>query len=209
MGKDRRAFYMHKPADQYEDLPHMEYLERFDPVLIDTCSERIPFFERPKGSVVKKMIKDKTLAHLEVRTIDCLGSDLDPVIRIIQELSQENIRLVCRYPQLQNFDTSMKRDPTWQTILSVYKELKGAEKRIKMQAHASGVNRAKTRGLYKGRKKGTTESAQKFLAKPRTVSILQLLKKGATTLQISTRLKCSFSTIDKVRKLSGVKRKKS
>ena len=209
MGKDRRAFYMHKSADQLGDLPHMDYLERFDPVLIDTCSERIPLFERPKGTALKKLIKDKAFFHLEIRTIDCLGSDLDSVIRIIQELTLENIRLVFRYPRLENFDTSLKRDPTWQTILSIYNELQVAEKRIKMKAHTSGVNRAKNRGLYKGRKKGTTESAQKFLAKPRTVSILQLLKKGATTVEISTRLKCSFSTIDKVRKPSGVKRKKS
>ena len=209
MGKDRRAFYMHKPADQNGDLPHMDSLERFDPVLIDTCLESIPFFERPKGIELKKLIKSEALFHLEIRTIDCLGSDLDSVIQTIQELSQDNIRLVCRYPQLQNFDASMKRDPTWKIFHSISEELFDAKQRIKMQVHARGVNRAKTRGLYKGRKKGTTESTEKFLAKPRIVSISQLLKKGATTLQISTKLGCSFSTIDKVRKLSAARVKKS
>lgn len=209
MVKDRRAFYMHKPSDQLGDLPYTHHLDRFDPVLIDTCPGSVPLFERPKGIELKKLIKNEVIFHLEIRTIDCLGLDLDSVFKIIQELTWAKIRMVCRYPQLQNFDASMKRDPICQTIHSIYNELFDADQRIKMEAHTRGVNRAKTRGLYKGRKKGTTESTEKFLAKPRIVSIRQLLKKGATTLQISTRLGCSFSTIDKVRKLSTVKAKKS
>jgi DNA invertase Pin-like site-specific DNA recombinase len=209
MVKDCRAFYMHYHADMQADLPHAHHLDRFEPVLIDTCQGSIPLFERPKGKQLKKLINEDVLFHIEIRTIDCLGADLVSVMDILIMLTFKKIRLVCRYPPLENYNATFKMDPTWQTMMSLYQELSKANDTNRMLARAIGVKRAKAKGLYTGRKKGTCESAEKFLSKPRIVAIRKELKKGATTQQISSKIKCSFATIDKVRKLIKARNNKS
>ncbi len=62
-----------------------------------------------------------------------------------------------------------------------------------------GIRIRKDKGLYKGRQIGTTESKEKFLNKPRTKKITEYLNSGYTYDEISKILKCSPSTIRKVK----------
>ena len=48
---------------------------------------------------------------------------------------------------------------------------------------------------------GTTESVDKFLSKPKTKMIIKDIGNGYSTQEISEMRRCSYSTIDKVRKL--------
>ena len=55
---------------------------------------------------------------------------------------------------------------------------------------------------YYGRQVGTKESIEKFLSKPKSKMIIKDLENGYTHKEISSRCRCSFSTIDKVKKYS-------
>jgi len=63
-----------------------------------------------------------------------------------------------------------------------------------------GIEKAKDRGAYKsnGRPKGTTESMDEYLNKPKTKKIIKELKKGRSLRETSLVCKCSLSTVQKV-----------
>ena len=69
-------------------------------------------------------------------------------------------------------------------------------KRLQME----GIQKAREKGVYKGRKPGTYISPEEFLEKPKSKAISEDLDNGYTQREISERLNCSFSTISKVRK---------
>jgi DNA invertase Pin-like site-specific DNA recombinase len=207
MVKYGSAFYMHIPEGQVGDLSHTDNMDQFEHHLFDSCPEKIPFFERPMGSEVKKLISNNSLKLLEIRTIDCLGHDFNSVMDILQEMTRKKVRVVCRYPSLENYNASYQESPFYRTMLQIYLELDSAEFRIKTAARSGGIQKAREQGKYKGRKKGTRESTEKFLSKPRVAAILKELGQGRTTIEISARLRCGFGTIDKVRKICKAAKK--
>jgi DNA invertase Pin-like site-specific DNA recombinase len=66
-----------------------------------------------------------------------------------------------------------------------------------------GIRIRKEKGLYGGRKIGTTISPMKFLQKEKSQKIKDYLNKGYTFVEISKILKCSLSTIQKVKGMIG------
>jgi len=66
--------------DQNEDrqLINTKY---FDKLFVDKCSDKIPFFDRPKGSQIKSLIDSGKLKHLEVHSIDRLGRNTIDVLK--------------------------------------------------------------------------------------------------------------------------------
>ena len=64
-----------------------------------------------------------------------------------------------------------------------------------------GIDRAKNKGVYKGRKVGSTETIEQFLEKPKIKEIVKLLKDGGiTNVEISRRVGVHHNTVTKVRK---------
>lgn len=67
-----------------------------------------------------------------------------------------------------------------------------------------GIEKARAEGKYVGRKPGTTVDDEKFLNKPMIKEIKELLELGVSYSTISEKLKCSKSTIVKVKKIGKV-----
>jgi hypothetical protein len=63
-----------------------------------------------------------------------------------------------------------------------------------------GIERAKLEGKFKGRAVGSKESIEKFLSKPTTINIIELMNKGCGPREIIRRLKVSPNSIYKVKK---------
>ena len=63
-----------------------------------------------------------------------------------------------------------------------------------------GVERAKSKGVYKGRKVGSSESPKRFMSKPRIREVIRLLNEGVKCKDISTKLNIHINTISKVRR---------
>ena len=74
------------------------------------CSGSIPLFERPKGSEIKKLIDNGSLKHLEIHSIDRLGRSTLDVLSIWDKLTQKNIVIVCRNPNIRNIDEEGRAD---------------------------------------------------------------------------------------------------
>jgi len=66
-----------------------------------------------------------------------------------------------------------------------------------------GIRKAKESGVYIGRKVGTVESVEKFLEKPKNKVVVEYLKLGWKSVDISKEVNIHINTITKIKKLIG------
>jgi DNA invertase Pin-like site-specific DNA recombinase len=195
-----RVFYSRVSTLEQNESRQMENLDSFDYVFTDKCSGSIPLFDRPKGSQIKKLIDSGKLTHLEVHSIDRLGRDTLSVLQTWKHLSERGIRIVCRNPNFQNINESGQTDMFSELMLSILSVMADFEKRLAKERQREGIAKAKLESKYRGRMVGTVESIEKFLLKPKALMIIKDLEYGYSTQEIAYRCRCSFSTINKVRK---------
>ncbi|MFP8488482.1 recombinase family protein [Gracilimonas sp. Q87] len=195
-----KVFYSRVSTQDQNDSRQLKNLNEFDYVFTDKCSGSIPLWERPKGSQIKTLIDQEKLTHLEVHSIDRLGRDTLSVLNLWKELTELGIRLVCRNPNFQNLNEDGNTDMFSELMISILSTMSDFERKMIRERQREGIERSKMEGKYRGRKVGTSESREKFLNKPKTQMIIKDLDNGYTTQEISHRCRCSYSTIDKVRK---------
>ena len=195
-----RVYYSRVSTKDQNESRQMNNLDGFDYVFTDKCSGSIPLWERPKGSQIKKLIDSEKLSHLEVHSIDRLGRNTLSVLQLWKELTELDIRLVCRNPNFQNLNEDGKTDMFSEMMISILSTMSDFERKMIRERQREGIEKCKLEGKYIGRMIGTKESVEKFLSKPKSKMIIKDLENGYTTKEISFRCRCSYSTIDKVRK---------
>lgn len=195
-----KVFYSRVSTEEQNDSRQLINLKEFDYVFTDKCSGSIPLFERPKGSQIQKLINSNNLTHVEVHSIDRLGRDTISVLQLWKELTDKGIRLVCRNPNFQNLNDDGKTDMFSELMISILSTMSDFERKMIRERQREGIERCKIEGKYRGRQVGTSETIIKFLSKPKTIMIHKDIENGYTTKEISYRCRCSFSTIDKVKK---------
>lgn len=195
-----KVFYSRVSTVDQNEVRQMDNLEGFDYVLTDKCSGSIPLFERPKGSQIKKLMDNGNLSLLEVHSIDRLGRDTLSVLQLWKEFTLKGIRIVCRNPNFQNLNENGQTDMFSELMLSILSIMADFEKKLSKERQREGIAKAKLEAKYRGRMIGTNESMEKFLSKPKAQMIIKDLEYGYTTQEIAYRCRCSYSTIDKVRK---------
>ena len=195
-----RVYYSRVSTKNQNESRQMNNLDEFDYVFTDKCSGSIPLWERPKGSQIKKLIDSEKLSHLEVHSIDRLGRNTLSVLQLWKELTELDIRLVCRNPNFQNLDEDGKTDMFSEMMISILSTMSDFERKMIRERQREGIEKCKLEGKYRGRMVGTKESVEKFLSKPKTKMIIKDLENGYTTKEISYRCRCSYSTVTKVRK---------
>lgn len=188
-------------AEQKEDR-QLQNLTGFDYIFTDKCSGSIDLFNRPKGSQIKELLDQKKLTQLEIHSIDRLGRNTLDVLKTWQLLTDSGIKVVCRNPNLTNFKEDGSQDEVSAMIISILSTMASFERNMILQRQREGIAIAKAKGVYKGRKVGTLESNETFLKKPRSQKILGYLEKGYKYAEICKIVGCSFSTINKLKKIN-------
>ena len=196
-----RVFYSRVSTEEQNESRQLKNLDSFDYVFTDKCSGSISLWDRPKGSQIKSLIDSDKLTHLEVHSIDRLGRDTLSVLNVWKELTELGIRVVCRNPNFQNLNDNGETDMFSELMISILSTMSDFERKMIRERQREGIERSKLEGKYRGRKVGTTESREKFLQKPKVKMIIKDLENGYTVREISHRLRCSYSTIDKVKKI--------
>jgi DNA invertase Pin-like site-specific DNA recombinase len=174
----------------------------FDLVLIDRCSGMIPLFERAQGSQLQRLLEQNKLTHLEIHNLDRLGRDTLNILHMFRLLTDANVRIICRNPSLENFDSEGKVNPISELLLNIISALSSYEVTLIRERQAEGIAIRKMQGLYKGRRINTQESPDKFLNKKKSKQILEYLKLEYSHYEIRRIIGCSYSTIQKVKRLS-------
>ena len=177
--------------------------EGYDYVLKDYCSGSIPIFERPQGSQLKKMIENGTLKRMDVHSIDRLGRSTLDVLSVWTDLTQRGIIIECKNPTLRNINEDGTVDKFSELMLSILSTMSQFEKSLIRERQMEGIKIRKEKGLYGGRRIGTTDTTDSFLKKKRSQDILNYLNKGTYSYdEISKILLVSTTTVSKVKKMS-------
>lgn len=197
-----KVFYSRISSEGQSHLRQLKDTEKgFDYVLSDTITGVVSLWDRPRGKQIKKLIDEGKLKELHIHSIDRLGRNTLMVLSVWKELTELGVRVVCRNPNIQNIDENGKTDPFSQLLLELLSSMSSFEKSMIDSRRIEGIERTKKfyPERYSGRKIGTTETIDNFLSKPKSQMIIKDLENGYTHKEISSRCRCSFSTIDKVK----------
>jgi DNA invertase Pin-like site-specific DNA recombinase len=199
-----KVFYSRVSTSEQNDERQLQNLKGFDYILSDKCSGSIPLWERPKGKGLKELIDTHQLELLEIHSIDRLGRNMMDVLGVWTELTQKGITIVCRNPSLRNLTDDGKIDKFSQLMMGILSTMSDFERNLIKERQMEGIRIRKERGLYGGRKIGSKMDTTQFLQKEKSQKIIEYLKKGYTHNEISKILRCSPTTIQKVKGMSDV-----
>ena len=200
-----RVFYSRVSTEDQSDLRQLKNTEKgFDYVLSDRCSGTIDIWSRPRGKQIKELIDEGKLKELHIHSIDRLGRNTIDVLSTYKELTDLNIRVVCRNPNIQNFNEDGTIDSFSEMMVSLLSVMSTFEKNTIDSRRKEGIERTLKfhPERYSGRKIGTTEKPENYIKKLKSTQILKDLENGYGVREISKMRDCSFSTIYKVKKIS-------
>lgn len=180
--------------------------QNYDWVIEDKVSGSVPFFDRPGGKEVEKLILKKTITKLTVHSIDRMFRDAKDMMNTLDVFNDNKVPVQFISQGLTTLNDKCEKDPIVSMIIhitGVFSEL--TRENIKI-AQAQGIAVAKSKGKYHGRKSGSKESALHFLSKPRNSKALLLLEKGYKGSEIAKIVGLSPTTVTKIKKVSQIEK---
>lgn len=203
---DMKVFYSRISTDEGQTHKRqLQDLKGFDYVFCDVISGSVPLFERGKGGEIKKLMDEGKLTHLEVHSIDRLGRNTIDVLSNWKLFTDNNVTVVCRNPNIRNFDDNGNPDKFSELLLSILTVMYSFERDTIRQRQLEGITlkRMTNPEVYIGRRVGTSYTPEVFLKRKRSQDILNYLNKGTYTYkEISKIVGVSETTISKVKKMS-------
>lgn len=199
-----KVFYSRISTDEGQaHKRQLQDLKGFDYVFCDVVSGSTRLFERGKGKEIKKLLDEEKLTHLEVHSIDRLGRNTIDVLSTWKELSDKGVTVVCRNPNIRNFDDNGNPDKFSELLLSILSVMYSFEKDTINQRQKEGIRLKMMTNpeVYIGRRVGTTYTPEVFLQRKKSQDVLTYLKKNTHTYkEISKICGVSETTISKVKK---------
>ncbi|MEQ9063454.1 MAG: recombinase family protein [Vicingaceae bacterium] len=180
--------------------------KEFDRVLTDTISGTVPFFERPKGKIIKEMLEEERITELHIQSIDRLGRNLISTLQTIETFNSYSVAIVNKDLGLRTYEKG-KINPSVNLMIQLMSMFGEMENSLRKERQREGIEVAKMKGVYKGRKNGTNEDTLDFLSKPKNKRALELLKRGdMSQIEIARSVELHPNTILKIKKF-GLKAK--
>jgi len=142
-------------AEQNEDRQKVKGFKSF----IDTCNGAVPFFERPKAKELMKYLKSNPTATVNILAVDRLGRNTIDILTTLEHFKANNYKL-----QIDNIGMD-STSPFFTMMVSILGTLAEQERKTISERCKQGIEIAKAKGLYQGRKVGTNDTRQKTLNK--------------------------------------------
>lgn len=160
---------------------------------IDTCSGSVPFFERPKAKELIKFLKSNDEVIVNIISVDRLGRNTIDILQTVEYFKANNFKL-----HIENLGMDTQ-SPFFDMMVSIMGTLAEQERKTIAERCKQGIESAKSKGLYTGRKTGTVDSREKILKKHS--DIVLCLNKGMKVQDIANLTKKTRVTIYKVKSL--------
>lgn len=171
-------------------------------VIEDKCSGAIPFFEREGGKEILKLINKNILTELTVWEIDRLGRNLMGILSTIQFFNEKGIAIHFINQGLKTLDATGKENVISKMIISILGVVSEMERNQIKERQKEGIRIAKLKGVYKGRKRASTEDNLVFLSKPKNKKAIDYLKKGYKSKEAAVLAGIHPNTITKIKKIA-------
>jgi len=186
--------------DQKTDRQRVQESE-FNLVIEDKVSGSVPFFERQGGKMVLDLVKKGEIEELSVFQIDRLGRDVRDIVNTIHFFTERQICISFISQGLRTLNPDKTENSISKMVINILGIVSEIERTQILERQRQGIDLAKSKGVYKGRQKGTEEDTLKFLSKPKNKKVIDLLRKGYKSKDISQLVGVHINTITKIKKV--------
>ena len=165
---------------------------------IEKESGKVSFFDRP---VAQKLIEDVIkgeIKEIEFHAVERIGRNASDSLTIIDYLEKKKVQVHIKNLGISLFLDNNKKNPMFSVAVAVLSSLAQTEKENMQERQREGIEIAKIKGVYKGRKSGAVQTEEQLLN--RHADIVKHLKIAKNSLrEISLLTGKSVNTIQKVK----------
>jgi DNA invertase Pin-like site-specific DNA recombinase len=174
--------------------------EKYDLVLFDKISGKIPFKQRDKGKEVVKLVEAGEVSELVVEELSRMGRNTGDVIKTLEWLEENKVNVTVRNIGLQSRPNNEK-NPIWGLITAVMSSLYQMELENIKERTSTGRQVYVQRGGKLGRPTGANEGDKKFIEKEKSKEIIKYLNKKRTVREICKITSSSNKTVIKTSRI--------
>ena len=128
-------------------------------MFIDKCSGAVPFMQRPQAKKLIEYLKKNPTCETEILSVDRIGRSTLDILQTIEYFKKNGYVL-----KIQNLGMD-NSSPFFDLMISLLGTLAEHERQIIKERCKGGIEVAKAKGIYMGRKKGTTDDRNRTLMK--------------------------------------------
>ncbi|MEZ4937062.1 MAG: recombinase family protein [Crocinitomicaceae bacterium] len=176
----------------------------FDFVITDLVSGVKNFFEREGGKKIFDLIEQGAKMHITVESVDRVGRSLRDVLNTLEYFKIKNVPVHFLKEGITTLDEEGKESPTASLLINTMGAIAQLNRDLMLQRQKEGILLRISKGLYTGRQKGTKESTEKFLSKPKNKEALKLLQEGMKPTYVAKITGLAPNTITKIKKKAGL-----
>ena len=166
-------------------------------------SGRIEFQNRPAGKKLIQDIMDGRISVVKTMRLERLGRGVKDLISTIDTIHSFGVPINFIAEGITTLDENGKQTPTTGLLINVLSSLSEFFYHQNREKTLLGIELAKQNPeKYKGRVPGSKENIEKYMNKPKTKKMLEMLKQGNSVRSIIRILECSPNSIYKLKKLS-------
>lgn len=164
-------------------------------------SGRIPFKERKSASKLLEDISNGKISEVRTLRIDRLGRSVTDIIDTINLIHTYKVPITSISEGITTLDDKGNQTPTTGLLINVLSSLSEFFYHQNREKILNGIELAKRQGKYTGRKHNSTEDIEKYLSKPKTKKMTEMIKQGNSVRSIVRILECSPNSIYKLKKV--------
>ena len=175
--------------------------DKYDLVLFDKVSGKVPFKERPKAQELVELVEQGKVKELVIEEFSRVGRTIGDCIQTLECLETKEENVVVRNLGIQSRPQG-KKNPIWGLLSATMASLYSLELENIRERTSTGRAVYVQKGGRLGRPNGSTESEKRFMEKPKTLQIIKLIEKGRTVREIAAITECSSKTVQKVKQIT-------
>ena len=166
-------------------------------------SGRVDFLSRPAGKRLIQDIRDGRISIVKTMRLERMGRNVQDLISTINLIHSYGVPIQFISEGITTLDENGKQTPTTGLLVNVLSSLSEFFYHQNREKTLMGIELAKQNPeKYKGRLPGSKEDIDKYMNKPKTKKMLEMLKQGNSVRSIVRILECSPNSIYKLKKLS-------
>jgi DNA invertase Pin-like site-specific DNA recombinase len=164
--------------------------------IIDRCSGAIPFSERNGGGKIIELVKAGLVEEIYVHSLDRLGRSLTNILSTINFLSSSGCSIVFEKEGIRTLNSDGKENIATKLLISILGAVAESERELIRERQREGIDIAKRKGKFKGRKKGTGMTIAELLTKYKKV--VNELNSGESLRRSASLAGVSLGTVQRV-----------
>ena len=176
--------------------------KNYDLVVEDECSGGVTFAKRPGGSKILGLVAENQVSSLAVAHVDRLGRNLPDILTTLRVFQQKKVTVFFLELAMSTILKKGRENPITTPLMSILGVIAQMQRNHALERQQQGIEVARQKGAYRGRKAGSAESLEAWKSKRngKALQVHQMLENGATWVMIASTLNCSPSFISKVKR---------